>query len=710
MTKEILVADPDKTDQEELQRIFESTDYRLVFSENGEEAILRVKLFRPDLIIAGAGLSERNGLELCEAIKADSEFKHIPVILLTGMFEEVSEKDRARVGADGVVSKPLREEEILSLVESLVEEKGIGGGKKEALKQERGWNSLSDLEKPRPQGKQGGILDGLEDEEEEIIDLVEVVEEAESKMSIDDFIAPAKTKAEPVGDVAPLESWDKLFEDEEKPDKEPLGTKPPEKPFEFSIEEEKEIGPPGDLRTETKESPEEELFEKIELEEILEKVEQLKSSIEKEWPSDAEIEKRVEEALPGPELETTEKWMEFRNFETALKTEVEGTERKLSGEAAGEGLAPFTLEEPKKEAKADDVKSMEEALAAFDFKEFVGEEKETPPFTPEREGQGFTLEEPKGEPAENLKPREEALAAFDFEEFVGKEKAKPFAPGKEVQPFSLEEPKEEGKAEDLKLTEEALGTFDFEEFLGEEKAKPFAPESEAQPFTLEDSEGEAGARPGESMFDEIQAFIRDELRKGAPLEEGPDLSKVSEVPPLKEASPAGEPVQPVRMDFEEEPLRELAEEEFPETLIEELEAGEIRGVEEPAEQERRGEAEAFHEEAPAGFPHGIGMEGPGFIERDQPSSLVHEALPSPAVSGEVGPEPRVFDQQLEGIIGKGVEEMMEGFITKVLPQMTQNILNLTADRIEKMVREILPDLAEKAIQEEIRRLQKEDKD
>ncbi len=31
MAKEILIADPDKGDQEEFQRIFETTDYQLVF-------------------------------------------------------------------------------------------------------------------------------------------------------------------------------------------------------------------------------------------------------------------------------------------------------------------------------------------------------------------------------------------------------------------------------------------------------------------------------------------------------------------------------------------------------------------------------------------------------------------------------------------------------------------------------------------------------
>jgi len=54
--------------------------------------------------------------------------------------------------------------------------------------------------------------------------------------------------------------------------------------------------------------------------------------------------------------------------------------------------------------------------------------------------------------------------------------------------------------------------------------------------------------------------------------------------------------------------------------------------------------------------------------------------------------------------------MMENFITKIVPEMAQNIMTLTVDRIERMVREIVPDLAERAIQEEIKRLQKGEKD
>jgi hypothetical protein len=53
---------------------------------------------------------------------------------------------------------------------------------------------------------------------------------------------------------------------------------------------------------------------------------------------------------------------------------------------------------------------------------------------------------------------------------------------------------------------------------------------------------------------------------------------------------------------------------------------------------------------------------------------------------------------------------MEDFITKVAPEMARNVIVLTVERIEKMVKEMVPELTEKAIQEEIKRLQKGEKD
>lgn len=147
MAKEILIADSDKADQEEFQKIFETTDYHLIFSESGEDLLLRMKLFKPDLIIASAGLRDKNGLELCKDIKTDPEYTDIPFILLSNFFEEISEEDRKRVHADGVISKPLHEDEILNLVGQMMEEEPIRAMEEKMVEKGTEWKSFADLEK-----------------------------------------------------------------------------------------------------------------------------------------------------------------------------------------------------------------------------------------------------------------------------------------------------------------------------------------------------------------------------------------------------------------------------------------------------------------------------------------------------------------------------------------------------------------------------------
>jgi len=599
MAKEILIADSDKGDQEVFQRIFEAADYELVFAENGEDALLKIKLFKPDLVIAGAGLKEKSGLELCETVKNDPEFKHIPFILLTGMFEEVPERDRKRVGANGVISKPLREGEIHGLVRQLLEDKMAGITPKKPLEEENGWTSLS-KGKAGFDEKKGFALDGLEEDEEEIVELVDVIEEPEPKMSIDDFIASGK--AEPAADIPPLDSWDRIFEEE----KQGQG-RPSEEVFDFSLAAENETGPRVDLMKEREATPEEELFEKIELEEILEKVERLQPIIEKEWPKDLEIDKRIDEALPLSREETPERWLDLEGFEAALKTEVRAEgKRETKTEPAEEKLEPFILEETKERV------SLEPAPLNLEM--------------PPEEGSFDNL--PEGE--------------LSIDQFL-----------KEILPKEIlprEEPLE-GR---------------IEEDLLEEKL----PEKELPINLIED----------ELKEDEIK-FIEEVLR-------GDEISFVQE--PLEEK--IEEP-----LEGEEEKI-EIFRELETQGLTQELPPPDSIELEVPR----------FLQELSA--PDSIEEEVPRFVQELHPPSLIKEAETPKRFLGEAPPQTRLFDRQMEEVMGKGVQEMMEGFITKVLPEMTQNILNLTVERIEKMVKEILPDLAEKAIQEEIRRLKKGDKD
>ena len=296
MTKEILIADPDKAVQEDFQRFFDAADYRLVFSENGEDALLRARIFKPDLIFAGTALGEENGLELCETLKNDPEFENVPIVLISNIFEKFSDEDRKRVRADGVISKPLHEDEVRNLVERFTEEEIVAGREERDLKDTGEWKSFAKI---------------TEEEDEEIIELVDVVEEQEPRMNINDFIA--KAKEEPLGEITSLESWEKLRDEEKHLEKASILSLDEKgiKGEEAGLEAGKEV-PRGQV------SSEEELFEKIELEEILKKVEELKPSVEDEWAAYQEEVEVLGDRKPV-QAEATEKYPGLEEFVTPRK-------------------------------------------------------------------------------------------------------------------------------------------------------------------------------------------------------------------------------------------------------------------------------------------------------------------------------------------------------------------------------------------------------
>jgi hypothetical protein len=286
-------------------------------------------------------------------------------------------------------------------------------------------------------------------EEEEVIDLLDVVEDAveepESKMSIDDFVVPEK--AEPFGEIPSLESWEKLGEEEKVAAEEGLvlsveGGKEETKDFPFKLK--KEAPPP-------KEPKEEDLFEKIELEDILEKIGKIELPPEREEPTERGFRVSKEELPPIQEVE--EKPFAFDEFEIALKMGVQG-EVPRQELPQKEALQPLSFEETKA-AVAEERTSLEipieEKVEAIEEEEFPKELLEG--MLKEEELQEEGLEEGKLEEEEL---REEQLKEVQLKEEELKEEG-----------LLEEELKEEKFFEEEELLEEK-GPLE-EEFLEEEK-------------------------------------------------------------------------------------------------------------------------------------------------------------------------------------------------------------------------------------------------
>lgn len=102
----ILVADDNTNIQKMVTLAFQDRGVEVITVGNGEAAVRRLPDLRPDIVLADVFMPVRNGYEVCEFVKKDERFSHIPVILLVGAFDPLDEKEARRVGADGVLKKP----------------------------------------------------------------------------------------------------------------------------------------------------------------------------------------------------------------------------------------------------------------------------------------------------------------------------------------------------------------------------------------------------------------------------------------------------------------------------------------------------------------------------------------------------------------------------------------------------------------------------
>jgi CheY-like chemotaxis protein len=118
----ILVADDNANIQKMVALAFEERGIQVVSVGNGEAAVRRIPDLNPDLVLADIFMPVRNGYEVCEFVKKDERFSHVPVILLVGAFDPLDEKEARRVGADGVLKKPfVPPDPLIAMVTSALE-------------------------------------------------------------------------------------------------------------------------------------------------------------------------------------------------------------------------------------------------------------------------------------------------------------------------------------------------------------------------------------------------------------------------------------------------------------------------------------------------------------------------------------------------------------------------------------------------------------
>ena len=73
---------------------------------------------KPDLILLDVEMPGMNGYEAIKKLKSDEKFRDIPVIFLTGMNDEQSEKEGLQLGAVDYIHKPFVTQVLLERIKT----------------------------------------------------------------------------------------------------------------------------------------------------------------------------------------------------------------------------------------------------------------------------------------------------------------------------------------------------------------------------------------------------------------------------------------------------------------------------------------------------------------------------------------------------------------------------------------------------------------
>ena len=122
MAREILIVDDDEELVELLVDEFERDGrFEIRTANNGFDAGMLVKEFRPDLVVLDVMLPDINGKEVCQRVRADETLDTVKIICISGMVEQDKVADLKASGANDFMQKPFQVDQLLDRACELLE-------------------------------------------------------------------------------------------------------------------------------------------------------------------------------------------------------------------------------------------------------------------------------------------------------------------------------------------------------------------------------------------------------------------------------------------------------------------------------------------------------------------------------------------------------------------------------------------------------------
>ena len=121
MAKKVLIVDDEPNIVTSLEYLMTRSGYEVVVARNGDEALALVETFMPDLVLLDVMMPRRSGYEVCQKLRENAQWRHIKIVMLSAKGREAEVSKGLSLGADGYVTKPFSNRELIAKVGELLD-------------------------------------------------------------------------------------------------------------------------------------------------------------------------------------------------------------------------------------------------------------------------------------------------------------------------------------------------------------------------------------------------------------------------------------------------------------------------------------------------------------------------------------------------------------------------------------------------------------
>lgn len=127
--KKILIADDEENLRLLVRTTLEDPDYQIIEAADGAAALRLIREERPDIILLDWMMPGMTGIEVLQAVKAETALAAIPVVMLTAKAQAADRERGMQLGASEYLFKPFSPLELLTVVGCILQSSAGNGAK-----------------------------------------------------------------------------------------------------------------------------------------------------------------------------------------------------------------------------------------------------------------------------------------------------------------------------------------------------------------------------------------------------------------------------------------------------------------------------------------------------------------------------------------------------------------------------------------------------